>query len=114
MSNTRKAKPADPIASNLPGEVPTEFEDANGKTWTLPPLDPEAGNKVAGQIARDAIMQPDNEIVQVRLALATVEAALGDDSPELKALYSLNTGDMMTVVQRWLGDAGADAGKSGA
>lgn len=109
MANTRKTQ----TTSNAPGMVPTEFEDADGKTWTLPPLDPEAGNKVAGKIARDAIMAPDDGAAQARLGLATVEAALGADSPELAALYSLPLGAMMDVIQRWLAEAGADAGKSG-
>lgn len=77
---------------------------AGGKTYTIPPLTDEVAESVPGHITYDAVMNPDDLEVQVRLAFAQIEAA--KLKPAVKsALLSLPTGEMMTAVSGWLGES---------
>jgi hypothetical protein len=76
-----------------------------GKTYTLPPIGEDAASAIPGEITYDAVMQPGNDFVQMRLALATLEAVVGADSKALAALKTLPTKDMLEVVGAWMGES---------
>lgn len=81
---------------------------AAGKTYTLPPLAEDAAGIIPGDITYAAIMQPDNDFAQMRLALATLEAAKPSDAA-MKALRSLPTKEMLEVVSAWMGESSSSS-----
>lgn len=81
---------------------------AAGKTYTLPALSEEAAESLPGEVTYAAIMRPDDDMAQLRLALATLEAAKPTDAA-MKALRSLSTKEMLEVVAAWMGKAGSSS-----
>lgn len=73
-----------------------------GKTYTLPAIGETAGAEIPGEITYDAIMRPDDNMAQMRLAFATLEAAKPTEAA-MKALRSMSTEDMLTTVGEWMG-----------
>lgn len=104
-----KPKAAKALATEN-GLVPFTFEH-DGKTWTLPTPDPDAAKLIGGQLVRDALMSPDDEGAQLRLGIASIEAAVNDPDT-LKALYAKPWGELVDIIKDWLSAAGADPGKS--
>lgn len=94
------------------GLTPFQFEH-DGTIYELPVADGEAAGQLAGQMVRDAVMNPDDEAAQLRLAIATVEASVNNPTT-LKALYSKPWGEVGAILSRWMQASGADAGKSAA
>lgn len=81
-------------------------EDGNEveKTYELPKVDEQAAAEIPGDISYDAIMNPESDMAQMRLAFATLEACKPGDEL-LKALRSLNTKRMLEIVGRWMGES---------
>lgn len=109
MTTTAPKQPADrkpkadaPFTFKAPGE------DKSGKvitkTYTLPKVTEEQAAKIPGGITLDAIMKPDDQMAQLRLSLAQLDAC--EAKPEtIAALRSLPTDEMMTVIGEWLGES---------
>ena len=79
-----------------------------GKTYTLPPISENAAESLPGEITYAVIMEPDNEMAQLRLAFASLEAAKPSEAA-LKALKSLPTSEMIEVVGEWMGGSSASS-----
>lgn len=75
-----------------------------GKTYKLPPVSEDAAASIPGEVTYDAIMRPDNEMAQMRLALSMLEAC-GPSASAKKALLSLSTKEMLEVVGSWMGES---------
>lgn len=78
------------------------------KKFTLPNLSEKAADNIPGDITYAAIMEPDNDMAQLRLAFATLEAAKPTEAA-MKALKSLGTTRMLEVVGEWMGEAGGSS-----
>ena len=74
--------------------------DHDGKTYALPTADKYAGN-VPGGITADALLEPDNEVVQLRLGLAMLNAVEGHDEARA-VMRSMSSQDMFTVLGEWM------------
>lgn len=75
-----------------------------GKSYTLPLIDENAASNIPGEITYAAVMSPDDDMVQMRLAFATLEAAKPTPAA-LAALKSLPTKEMLEVVGAWMGES---------
>lgn len=73
-----------------------------GKSYRLPPLNEKGAEEIPGAITYDAIMEPENEMAQMRLAMASLVAA-APTKAAMAALKSLSTKDMLTHVGAWMG-----------
>jgi hypothetical protein len=73
-----------------------------GKTYRLPAIAEDAAETIPGEITYNAVMQPDNEMAQMRLALASLEA-VKPSAAAMAALKSLPTTKMLTIVVEWMG-----------
>ena len=71
-----------------------------GKSFTLPSAEDSAG-KVDGGISMDAILDPDDDMAQLRLGLAMLKAS-GADADAMTALRSLPTEEMLQTVGGWM------------
>lgn len=78
------------------------------KTYKLPPLSETAADSIPGDVTYAAVMEPDNDMAQLRLAFASLEAAKPTEAA-LKALKSLSTTRMLEVVGEWMGKAGGSS-----
>jgi len=98
----RKPKADAPFTFKAPGE------DKNGKpitkTYALPKVTEEMAAKVPGGVTFDAIMQPDDQMAQLRLSLAQLNVC-GAKPEVVAALRSLPTDEMMEVIGEWLGES---------
>ncbi len=83
---------------------PYKFE-AGGRKYALPPLSETAADSIPGDVTYAAVMEPENEMAQLRLAFASLEAAKPTEAA-MKALKSLSTTRMLEVVGEWMGEAG--------
>lgn len=81
---------------------------AAGKSYTLPPISEEAGTAIPGGVTYDAIMKPDDAFAQLRLALATLEAAKPTKAA-MDALRALPTDKMLEVIGEWMGGSSASS-----
>lgn len=85
-------------------------KDAEGKpvkktrTFTLPNVGEDAASDIPGEITYAAVMEPDNDMVQMRLAFATLEAVKPSEAA-MKALKSLPTKEMLEVIGGWMGES---------
>lgn len=84
---------------------------ANGRTYKLPNLTEKAADSIPAGLTMDAVMEPEDETVQLRLALATLQAA-GPSDAAMKALRSLGTTTMLEVVGAWMGELGGSSPSS--
>lgn len=75
-----------------------------GKSYTLPPVSGASADAIPGEISYAAIMEPENEFAQLRLALGMLEAAKPAPAA-MAALKSLPTADMLKVVGDWMGES---------
>lgn len=75
-----------------------------GKTYTLPRPDEGAMDRIPGELTYAAVMNPDDEMTQMRLAFVTLEAAK-PSAAALAALKSLSTSEMLKVVGEWMGES---------
>jgi hypothetical protein len=82
-----------------------------GKTYRLPPVSEEAASSIPGGVTMDAIMSPEDNTAQLRLALATLEAVKPTPAA-MTALRSLGTTEMLTVVGEWMGESGGSSESS--
>lgn len=81
---------------------------ADGKTYPLPKIDEKAITGIPGEITYNAVMAPDDEMAQMRLAFATLEAC--KPAPKsMAALKSLGTTEMLEVVFKWMGESGGSS-----
>lgn len=78
------------------------------KTFKLPPLSETAADSIPGDITYAAVMEPDNNMAQLRLAFASLEAAKPTEAA-MTALRSLSTTRMLEVVGEWMGKAGGSS-----
>ncbi|MSZ76331.1 MAG: hypothetical protein F2667_04395 [Actinobacteria bacterium] len=112
-TNAMPVRRKEPSDRKKPADAPFTFEatvatkDGTGtrvKTFRLPKLDEVAAAAVPGRFTYDAIMQPDNEMAQMTLGFASLEACKPDPAA-LAALRSLPTAEMIAVVGAWLGES---------
>lgn len=82
-----------------------------GKKHKLPFITEAAANLIPGGVTMDAVLEPDNETVQLRLALVTLQAVKPAPAA-LTALRSLGTPEMLEVVGAWMGESGRSSGSS--
>lgn len=105
--------PQDHKAKGDPFTFEATVKDKAGKSvtkqFTLPPLSETAGDSIPGEITYAAVMEPDNDMAQIRLAFASLEAAKPTEAA-MKALRSLSTSRMLEVVGEWMGKAGESSG----
>lgn len=73
-----------------------------GRRYTLPPMTEEQAMEVPGEVTVGAVMNPDDDIAQLRLGFANLEASGATDAAK-KALRSLKTGEMLEHLGAWLG-----------
>lgn len=76
----------------------------DGKTYALPHLSEKDALNIPGGITEDAIMEPESEMAQMRLALASLEAVQPSDEAR-RALRSMSTGKMFETVMTWMGES---------
>lgn len=96
----------------MPEKTPTDRKTADGshkftvkgKTYTLPPVGEDAASAIPGEITYAAVMEPDNDMIQMRLAFATLEAVKPSEAA-MKALKSLPTKEMLEVIGGWMGES---------
>lgn len=96
----------------MPEKTPTDHKPADGshkftvagKTYTLPAVSENAASNIPGEITYAAVMEPDNDMVQMRLAFATLEAVKPSEAA-MKALKSLPTKEMLEVIGGWMGES---------
>lgn len=75
-----------------------------GKTYTLPKPDESAMSAIPGAITYAAVMSPDDQMAQMRLAFATLDAAKPTQAAK-DALLSLGTDEMLEHVGAWMGES---------
>lgn len=75
-----------------------------GKTHTLPSVGEDSLSSIPGSITYDAVMRPEDQMAQMRLALATLEAAKPSKAA-MEALRSLPTDQMLEHVGAWMGES---------
>ncbi|NUR79984.1 MAG: hypothetical protein HOQ21_06010 [Dermatophilaceae bacterium] len=75
-----------------------------GKTYTLPAISEDAAAQIPGGYMYDAAMKPDDDMAQLRLAFATLEAAKPSPAA-LTALKSLPAPQMLEVIGAWMGES---------
>ena len=80
--------------------TPFVFKDAEGVEHKLPPAS-EGAETVPGQLTRDAIMSPDDEMAQLRLGFALLDAS-GADPAAIAAVYAKNTTAMIELLGKWM------------
>lgn len=73
------------------------------KTFTLPPFT-DGVEQVPAWISQDAILSPEDETAQVRLAMAVL-AASEVDGDARAALRTMTTGRMLEVLGEWMGES---------
>lgn len=76
----------------------------DGKSYTLPFPTESAVESVPGEITHASVMDPNDDAAQLRLAFATLEASKPSDAAR-KALLSLSTGQMLSVLGDWMGES---------
>lgn len=81
---------------------------AGGKPHKLPRVSEDAAVGIPGEITYNVIMNPEDEMAQMRLAFATLEACKPEPSA-LKALKSLSTKEMLEVLGEWMGGSSASS-----
>lgn len=94
----------------MPEKTPQDRKPADGshrftvkgKSFTLPPVSEGTASEIPGSVTYAAIMEPENEMLQLRLAFATLEAVKPSPAA-LAALKSLSTKEMLEVVGAWMG-----------
>jgi hypothetical protein len=85
-------------------DAPFSFKGADGKSYTLPKMTEAAAETLPGEITFNAVMNPDDSMAQMRLALASLEAC--KPAPKaMTALKSLGTSAMLEVVGSWMGES---------
>ena len=92
------------------GLTPFQFEH-EGTVYELPRLDPDQAHQASGKLVRDALMNPEDTAAQLRLTIATLEAAVTSPAT-LEALYAKPWEQVGEIVNAWLSAQGADPGKS--
>lgn len=75
-----------------------------GKSYRLPRVDEKAALAIPGDVSFQAVMNPDDEAAQLRLAFATLIACKPSDAA-MSALRSLSTGEMLEHVNAWMGES---------
>lgn len=80
------------------------FTGKDGKPYVLPEVDEAAAANLPGEITYDAVMHPEDEMAQMRLAFASLEACK-PPAKSMAALKALGTNEMLEVVGRWLGES---------
>lgn len=82
-----------------------------GRQFKLPLISERAAAKVPGGITMDAVLEPDDDTIQMRLGLAMLQAV--EPTPAaMKALRSLDTEKMLTVISEWMGKSGGSSDSS--
>jgi hypothetical protein len=78
---------------------------SGGKSYTLKPIDEEAtAMRVPARVTQQALMHPDDQMRQASLAMHVLDSS-GQDEKVMDALMSLTTGEMMEIIQEWMGES---------
>lgn len=99
--NLAPVQPQDHLPAN---DGVFRFAGRDGKTYTLPEVTEKTAAEIPGDVSYAAIMEPDNDMAQMRLAFTTLEACHPDPAA-LKALQSLSTKEMLETLGRWMGES---------
>lgn len=83
-------------------DAPFTFKDADGKSHKLPKVSETAAESIPGNVTFDAVMEPEDQGAQIRLAFATLIACKPSDAA-MKALKSLPTDKMLGILGDWMG-----------
>lgn len=78
------------------------------KSFPLPQISESDAMTIPGEITYNAIMQPNDEMAQMRLAFATLEACKPTEAA-LAALKSLPTDKMLETLGDWMGGLSASS-----
>lgn len=96
----------------MPQKTPQDRQDkapgyrftVKGKHYVLPPVGEDTAAEIPGDVTYAAVMRPDDNMAQMRLALATLEAA-NPTPAAMTALRSLSTKEMLEHVGAWMGES---------
>jgi hypothetical protein len=99
--------PATPQDHKPKADAPFTFK-VGGKSYKLPKVSESEAMTIPGEITYDAIMQPDSEMAQMRLAFATLEACKPTPAA-MSALKSLPTDKMLETLGDWMGGLSASS-----
>jgi hypothetical protein len=96
----------------MPEKTPQDRQDktsghkftVKGKSYTLPKIGEDSASDIPGEITYAAIMEPENQMAQIRLLFATLEATKPAPAA-MAALKSLPTNQMLEVAAAWMGEA---------
>lgn len=80
------------------------FKGQDGKSYTLPKVSEDVASGIPGEITYAAVMEPNNGMAQMRLALATLEACKPTPAA-MKALKAFPTAAMLEIVGEWMGES---------
>lgn len=78
-----------------------------GKRFSLPDFD-EQREKIPGGVVMDALMDPNSELAEVRLALAALQVSAASEKT-MAALREMPSGDMFRIVGEWMGETGGSS-----
>lgn len=78
-----------------------------GKRYALPDFN-EQREKIPGGIVMDALMDPNSELAEVRLAIAALNVS-GASDKAMAALRDMPSGEMFRVVGEWMGETGGSS-----
>lgn len=78
-----------------------------GKRYALPDFD-EQREKIPGGVVMDALMDPNSELAEVRLALAALQVSSASDKA-MAALREMPSGEMFKIVGEWMGETGGSS-----
>lgn len=96
--------PAQPQDHKTKPDTAFAFKGADGKTYRLPRVTEKAAQALPGGVMFDAVMDPDNDMAQMRLGLSMLTAA-GPTPAALAALKALPVDQMLQVVGDWMGES---------
>lgn len=96
--------PASPEDHKTSGTKFTAVIDGKPKTFTLPPITEKSAGSITASIVYDAVMNPGDDMAELRLALANLDAA-GTKPAVKNALLSLPFAEMMRIVGEWMGES---------
>lgn len=100
--------PTTPQDRKKPADAPFTFTGADGKPYQLPKITEDSVADLPGEVTYNAVMNPDDDMAQMRLAFASLEACKPKPA-SLAALKALGTTGMLEVVGKWMGESGGSS-----
>lgn len=99
----------------MPEKKPTDHQSKaegytfthKGKRYTLPDFTEQRG-RIPGGVVMDALMDPNSELAEVRLALSALQVS-NVPAKTMAALREMPADDMFTIVGEWMGETGGSS-----